>query len=236
MQAQLEERLRDKFSRTDTQPTPTYPERTIQLVAEAIRDGATTITGGVAEHNGSESLAGTTILSDTKPEMTLLRSDVFAPVMSLVPVASMEDALRADRQCPYALGASVFGAEPDARRLAQQIDAGCVVINDLIAPTADPRVPFGGRRQSGFGMTRGAAGLEEMTQLKVIVNRRSRWLPHLDEPTPYDASLLTAFLEVSHGRNWRGRLRSAWTIVRAVMDQRKWKKQKRTEGRLSDVE
>ena len=98
------------------------------------------------------------ILTDVTPQMGLPHADVLAPLLSLIPVASIDDALRANAQCPFALGAAVFGEPRAAGKLARQIDAGCVVINDLIAPTADPRVPLAGRRQSGFGVTRGAAG------------------------------------------------------------------------------
>ena len=106
---------------------------------------------------------------------------------------------------PYALGAVVFGDSSRAKEVAEQINAGCVVINDMIAPTADPRVPFGGRGQSGFGVTRGAAGLEEMTQLKSIIHQHGRWLPHLEGPSPHDADLLFGFLGTSHGAGWRQR-------------------------------
>ena len=57
-------------------------------------------------------------------------------------------------------------------------------MNDVIVPTADPRLPFGGRKHSGFGVTRGAEGLLEMTVLKCVTVRRGRFRPHLD---PADA-------------------------------------------------
>jgi hypothetical protein len=167
--------------------------------------------------------------------MQLLRTDVLAPLMSLVPVASIEEALLANAQCPFALGAAVFGEARAARALAGQIDAGCVVINDLIVPTADPRVPLAARRQSGFGVTRGAAGLEEMTLLKAIVHQRGHWLKHLDEPTPWDASLLADFLGVLHAGRWRKRLDHLWSALRTAINQRKWKESRPHTHRSRDV-
>ena len=70
------------------------------------------------------------------------------------------------RQQPrdFALGASIFSRDiAKARALAARIKTGFVLINDLIVPTADPRMPFGGVKASGFGTTRGEEGLLEMT-------------------------------------------------------------------------
>ncbi|NIP98052.1 MAG: aldehyde dehydrogenase family protein, partial [Akkermansiaceae bacterium] len=110
--------------------------------------------------------------------------DIFAPVLVITSVRHDEEALRLDSACPHGLGAVVFGRESGARELAKKIDAGCVTINDAIAPTADPRVSFGGRHRSGFGMTRGPHGVLELTVPKLVVERRGRFLPHLEEMTP----------------------------------------------------
>ena len=85
--------------------------------------------------------------------------------------------------CAVRLG--VRAREP-ARRLAVRIRAGTVTINDLIAPTADPRLPFGGRGQSGYGVTRGAEGLLELTCVKTTSLRRGRLRPHYQPTTTAD--------------------------------------------------
>ena len=60
----------------------------------------------------------------------------------------------------FGLGASIFSRdEAKARAMAARIQSGFVLINDLIVPTADPRLPFGGVKASGFGATRGEDGL-----------------------------------------------------------------------------
>ena len=82
-----------------------------------------------------------------------------APAVSIIAVESMDHALTLSDQCPYRLGATVFGPPDLAAAVAARVDAGCVVVNDMIAPTADPRLPFGGRGRSGFGVTRAAEGL-----------------------------------------------------------------------------
>lgn len=139
------------------------------------------------------------ILADARPGMALLHEEIFAPVLSLVPVRDMEEALEAAARSPYALGASVFGPVAQARELAARIDAGTVTINDLIVPTADPRLPFGGRHASGWGVTRGAEGLLEMTQVKTVSIRRGQLRPHFDAPREGDEALMLAALRLFHG-------------------------------------
>ena len=115
----------------------------------------------------------------------------------------------------FALGASIFSRDiATARALAAQIKTGFVLINDLIVPTADPRMPFGGVRASGFGTTRGDEGLLEMTHPHVVAIRRGRRHPHLDDPAPDDAHLFTAYLRAAHGRS---RLAAIPAFLRALI-------------------
>ncbi len=138
------------------------------------------------------------VVADARPGLDLLSEDVFAPVLSIVIVPDEQAALAAASRSPYALGAAIFGPAEAARQLAGRIRAGSVVINDLIVPTADPRLPFGGRGESGFGVTRGAEGLLEMTVCKTVLLRRGRFRPHLDARAD-DAGALAALIGALHG-------------------------------------
>lgn len=213
---ELEHRLRQSLQ-AHPHRDRAHHVQTRELVSDALRDGATLVCGGPADGR----LTGPLVLSGVDANMPLLRADVFDPVLALLTVESMDQALQVDRQCPYALGAAIFGRADEADQLAKQVDAGCIVVNDMIAPTADPRVPFGGRRQSGFGVTRGAIGLQEMTCVKTVIHQRSRWRPHLDAPTPQDARLLEGFLKMAHGRGWSTKLGGLRKLVAAVTEQRK---------------
>ena len=100
----------------------------------------------------------------------------------------------------FALGASIFSRdEHRARALAARLKTGFVLINDLIVPTADPRMPFGGVKASGFGTTRGDEGLLEMTFPHVVAVRRGRRYPHFEAPLPGDAQLFSAYIRAAHG-------------------------------------
>jgi hypothetical protein len=156
------------------------------------------------------------VLADVTPEMALPRTDVMAPILSLMDVADDAAALEAAAQCPYALGAVVFGREKAARELAAQVRAGVVLINDVIVPTADPRLPFGGLGRSGFGVTRGAEGLLDMTTVKALSVRRGSWRPHYDPPQPGHADLFRAYIQAVHGGSWRSRCAAIRTGLRAL--------------------
>ena len=194
-------------------PPARVPERVAarlgDLVADAIQQGARLCTPGEAPDGAGLP----TVLADATPAMRLLQEDVFAPWLAFVPAADPAAALAAAAACPFALGASVFGPEAEAVALAGQVRAGSVCVNDLIVPTADPRLPFGGRGRSGFGVTRGAEGLLEMTAVKTISVRRGRFHPQLDAPRPDDAARFAHLLALLHG-GWRERGAAVRGLVR----------------------
>jgi acyl-CoA reductase-like NAD-dependent aldehyde dehydrogenase len=166
--------------------------------------------------DGQEFSMSPVLVAEATPELALLRADIFAPVLSMIPVRDVAHALELDAVCPYALGASVFGPEKAALRLARQIDAGVVTINDLIVPTADPRLPFGGRGESGYGVTRGAEGLLNMTVVKAVSIRKGRFRPHYEQPSPHDLALFGAYLDAAHGASWTGRVRAVFRLARTL--------------------
>lgn len=201
-----------------TRVPPTVAGRARERIAEAIELGARRLSGSFRPESLQAGLFPPVVLADVPPRAALLSEDLFAPVLSLVPVCGDEEALALDARCPYALGASVFGSEVGARALARRIRAGVVVVNDLVVPTADPRLPFGGRGDSGFGVTRGAEGLLEMTVPKALAvrTRKRGRLRHLETPVPEDEALFRAFLAVGHG-GLGTRLRGAVALFRALL-------------------
>lgn len=130
--------------------------------------------------------------------------------------ADDHEAIELARQAEFGLGASIFSAnEKAARELARNLPTGFVTINDLIVPTADPRFPFSGVRASGFGTTRGAEGLLEMTYPQVIATRRGGSLPHLASPHPADQELFAAYIKTAYG-NARARWKALPELLRAA--------------------
>jgi acyl-CoA reductase-like NAD-dependent aldehyde dehydrogenase len=204
-------------------------ERAASAVRLALEAGAVLRLGRLdsdsasASASGREPLVGPVILDRVRPDMQVARMDMFVPVLSVLRTVDDDEAMQMSADCPYALSAAVFGRTQDCRRYARRLDAGCVVINDMIVPTADPRVAFGGRHRSGFGMTRGAAGLLEMTQLKTVIRARGFFRPHLDRPTPADAEVLEQLIGLEHARNPLAKLGAVWGMVRAAWKQRSFR-------------
>jgi acyl-CoA reductase-like NAD-dependent aldehyde dehydrogenase len=213
--SQLVTRLRDAVTR-DFPVASSAALQLSKLVEQAVSNGAVIECGEVIRA-GSEVRVLPFVLSGVRVEMDIARADLFAPIVSIVRVNDMAEAIELDRECPYKLGAAIFGPQNYAEHWAGEFQAGCVVINDLIVPTADPRVSFGGREQSGWGQTRGAEGLLEMTYPKTICTRKGNWLPHLDEQLAADGELLSHMLDLFHQRSWRKRL----AALRAIMAERK---------------
>ena len=160
--------------------------------------------------------SGPIVLEGVRPGMSIYGLDVFAPLLSIVPVRDIEQAIEFNDVCRYGLCASIFGTESEAQKLVSRIRAGSILVNDLVVPTADARLPFGGRGESGFGVTRGEEGLLEMTNPQVISVKRGKWLPHSDLPQDRDEQLLDGVLQFQYGRGWRIRMSGLQQVLRSI--------------------
>ncbi len=223
MATELEGRLAQAFARL-------HPAQVIEggaadgvrlLIENALASGAHLVAGSAVRLPA--------VLAGVPPSARLLQEDTFAPVLSIVTVADEAEAVRLSNNCPYALGASVFTRDKSAgRRVAAQLNAGFVSINDLIVPSADPRVPFGGRAASGFGATRGAEGLLELTTAKVISVSGAKFRPAFDAPRPRDEQLIQSHLKLAHGRGFGRRWRALAGILSSVFRRHETKQGKAT--------
>ncbi len=198
-------------------------------IQDAVSSGAALLNGELNTFSGQPELRGVAILDHVTADMSVAQSDLFAPVLSVIRVSSEQQALLENSKCHYALSATVFGSPQRCQHFARSIDAGCVVINDMIAPTADPRVPFGGRRLSGHGLTRGEAGLLEMTQMKTIVASRRWFKPHLQLPTPADVDVLEQLIRLEHARSPLHSLKFVPKMIKATLAQMKFRRDRKLE-------
>lgn len=169
--------------------------RVRELFDDALERGARVVAGEVPELGR----LGPLVLSDVPPDARLLVEDHFGPMLALIAVDSDHEALELDGRCPFALGASIFSRdEAAARDLAARVRAGSVTINDCVAPTGDPRLPFGGQGASGFGSTRGAEGLLALTTPQAVTVTRGR-RRHLDPVEAGAQALFSALIRLMHG-------------------------------------
>ncbi len=185
---------------------PQTAERLRELVRDAVAGGAEAI--GTVNPEAQRPL----LLDKAACSMRVVQSDVFAPVLSLLEARSVSAIPEMVNACPYRLTAAVFGTEGEARAVGARLRVGTVLINDLIAPTADPRVPFGGLGRSGFGATRGAEGLLEMTSAKTVLVRRKGQTRQYEATGAKEFSLFQGLIGMLHGGSWPQR----WQAMRAV--------------------
>jgi succinate-semialdehyde dehydrogenase/glutarate-semialdehyde dehydrogenase len=108
-----------------------------------------------------------TLLSEVKPGMTAFEEELFGPVAALIRAKDEEEALALANRSSYGLGASLWTKNLElAERLASRLEAGVVYINNIVR--SDPRLPFGGVKQSGYGRELASFGLQEFTNVKTV--------------------------------------------------------------------
>ena len=108
-----------------------------------------------------------TILTGVTPEMAASREETFGPLAAVISAADEASAIEIANGSPYGLGCSIWSADVEkALALAGDIEAGMVAINSLVV--ADPRLPFGGVKRSGFGREMSIHGIRELTNIKSV--------------------------------------------------------------------
>jgi benzaldehyde dehydrogenase (NAD) len=161
----------------DTQIGPLVNEAAAMRVAEhvddAISKGAKLVTGGQAHGP----FFPPTVLMDVTPEMRVYSEESFGPVVAIVSVDDVDEAVRIANDTEYGLAAAVFSADVGAAvEIARRLETGICHINDATVHD-EPPMPFGGVKYSGWGRFGGRAALEEFTEL--------RWITIQDSPRQY---------------------------------------------------
>jgi succinate-semialdehyde dehydrogenase/glutarate-semialdehyde dehydrogenase len=139
-------------------------QRAEEWVAEAVRDGAMVLHGG--RRNGS--LFEPTILLGSQRDMKVMCEEIFAPVLSIVPFQSLDEAIREVNSVPFGLAAGVFTKDIDrAMFAARRLHVGIVHINESSSSRVD-LIPFAGVKDSGLGREGPKYAMQEMTEERLI--------------------------------------------------------------------
>ncbi len=154
-------------------------------VADARRRGARVLTGGEPVP-GPGLYYPPTVIADVDHTMAVMREETFGPVLPIMTVESLDDAIRLANDSDYGLTATGWTRSREtARRLQRELRAGVVTINDVLSSFGEPTAPWGGIKQSGIGRTHGRLGLREMAQPKYVTHDVSRgpelwWYPYTE--------------------------------------------------------
>jgi len=139
-----------------------------QQVVKSVEMGATIILGGYIPE-GEAPFYPPTVLENVVPGMPVYYEELFGPVAVLFRVKNAEEAIRIANDTVFGLGAGLFTSNAEKGKLLAEkgLEAGCVFVNDFVK--SDPRLPFGGIKQSGYGRELSAIGIREFVNVKTVV-------------------------------------------------------------------
>jgi acyl-CoA reductase-like NAD-dependent aldehyde dehydrogenase len=138
-------------------------------IADAVAKGARVVAGGEAR-GGPGRFFAPTMLADATLAMDVMREETFGPVMPVMRVASAEDALRIANDSALGLTGSVWSRdEARARALARRLEAGSVLVNDVLVNYFCVEAPLGGIKGSGLGFRHGPEGLRQFCRVETVV-------------------------------------------------------------------
>lgn len=138
-----------------------------QQVQQSIKAGAKCLLGGeVPDRSGAYYPA--TVLTNVKPGMPAYDEELFGPVASIIEADDEQDAIRIANDTSFGLGAAVFTRdEQKGERIAEkELEAGSCFVNSFVK--SDPRLPFGGIKESGYGRELGVFGIREFVNIKTV--------------------------------------------------------------------
>ncbi|SKB52708.1 phenylacetaldehyde dehydrogenase [Arthrobacter sp. 49Tsu3.1M3] len=140
----------------------------VARLVEAARDsGARILLGGNPEADQPGNFYPTTLVADIANSNPLVAEEQFGPALPIIRYGTVDEAVAMANAVDVGLGASVWSSDPaEARKVAARLEAGTVWINKHGA--VDPRIPFGGAKQSGYGLEFGVEGLKALGVPQVI--------------------------------------------------------------------
>jgi len=153
-------------------------------VKDAIEKGAKVLTGGKRLDRPGQFYAPT-LLTGVRTDMEIYREETFGPVLPVVKVDSLDEAVRLANDHQYGLVGSVWTSDVQKGiAIASKLECGQVNVNDVVVSVGNPKLPFGGVKNSGFGRYHGPEGLLTFTNQKAIMVDRGYlrtepfWFPY----------------------------------------------------------
>ncbi len=148
------------------QSRPDLRDELHKQVVDSVAKGAKALLGGEIP-SGRGSFYPPTVLTGVRKGMPAYDEELFGPVAAIVTARDEADAIRIANDSIFGLGAAVFTRDvARGERVAGELEAGCTFVNTLVA--SDPRLPFGGIKESGYGRELGSYGIKEFVNIKTV--------------------------------------------------------------------
>jgi acyl-CoA reductase-like NAD-dependent aldehyde dehydrogenase len=211
----------------NTDVGPMIHERQLQNVESQVEDakarGARVVAGGKRLPELGVNFYAPTVLMDVSQTMRIMREETFGPVLPVMAFDSDDEAVSLANDSEYGLAASVWTRDPvRGESLAARIQAGTVMVNDVISSFGISESPHGGVKASGLGRTHGRLGLEEMVRVKYLDIDR---MPRMKKVWWYGygagfARQMEGFLDMQFARSLGGRVSGALRALGVVWRKR----------------
>ncbi len=187
-------------------------------VDDALNKGARIYAQAVPPEHAKGNFVPATVLVDVDHSMKIMREETFGPVLPVMRYRKIEDAVFLANDSTLGLTASVWTKNRKvARKIAENIQAGVITINDHLMSHGMPETPWGGFKESGIGRTHGRIGFEEMTQVQVVVDdlfffaRKGLWWH------PYSKKIYDGFkgaIKTVSGKRWYTRAQGLLSLLK----------------------
>ncbi len=188
---------------------------------DAIEKGARILTQSKQVDNSAKNILPAIVLVDVNHNMRVMQEETFGPLVAIMKVADMDEAIRLANDSDLGLTGSVWSKDRKvAEKLARRLEVGAVLINDHLMSHGMAETPWGGFKNSGNGgRTHGQWGFEEMTQPQVIVKdyfpfaRQSMWWH------PYNEKIYYSFINLPkllYGNSIKKRMQGLWSLIRVL--------------------
>ncbi len=196
---------------------PSQIEQMRELLDEAQSQGCTIWTG---QAGSTETISPAVILTN-ELRLRICNEATFSPVAAIIPFQDASALATMHNASPFGLSSAIFGNDrSQMERIAAEMRSGSVVFNDVVAPTAHPATPFGGRGASGWNVSQGEEGLLAMSVPQVVTYRKGTFRPHIDaglKPDAAAADVMTGMLRGTHSRSFWERLRGFVQMIRGMI-------------------
>ena len=148
--------------------TPQIVNDLEEQVKKAVAAGARVLTGGKRpDRGGKGNFYEPTVLVDVDPRSPVSCEEIFGPVAMLFRVANIDEAISIANATQFGLGSAAWTNDAgEQAKFIEEIEAGCVFINGMVA--SDPRLPFGGVKNSGYGRELAEFGIREFVNIKTV--------------------------------------------------------------------